>query len=102
MAEMSIKDISKRLHASRPGTQADKEVRLAYSSVFSGDLNRKVLTRILVELHFFNELKTEEEVALHNYAVRLLNQCGVLTAENVPAIVNAIMNISQKPGEKNE
>jgi len=44
--------------------------------VFGSEDGRRVLTKILTDLHFFSRCETEEEVALSNYAKQLLSYFG--------------------------
>lgn len=78
----------------------EKEIQKDYRSVFTSREGRKVLTHMLAELHFFDELQlTDEEIMLSNYAKRLLSHIGVWKGMNVQEIVNAFIDI-KKGGEK--
>lgn len=68
-------------------------VKLDYRSTFDTDVGRRVLTHMLTELHFFDEVVSEEEVTLSNYARRILNHLGILRGERIPDIVNYLMSI---------
>lgn len=68
-----------------------------YRSVFTSRTGRKVLTHMLAELHFFDEIQlTDEEIILSNYAKRLLNRIGIWKGLNVGEIVNAFLDIKKK------
>jgi len=74
--------------------KAEKEIIEAYRRVFTSGAGRKVLGHMLVELNFFDEiLNTEEERARSNYARKLLNRIGILNAENIPRVVDALLGV---------
>jgi len=55
--------------------------RNRYRNVFSTPHGKVVLADILLELRFFQEIKTEEDKFLSNYAKRLLHLCGGWSCE---------------------
>lgn len=73
--------------------RVEREVRNDYRNTFLTKAGRKVLTHMLVELHFFDTVSTEEEIALQNYAKNVLNRLGVLTAANVSRLTEALLNV---------
>jgi hypothetical protein len=79
------------------GETVEKDVQEIYRRTFDTDAGRQVLAHMLVELHFFDELVSEEEVALSNYARKLLNRLG-LRAEHIPEIVTQIISIKLEGG----
>jgi hypothetical protein len=62
---------------------AMRETQEAYRRVFSSADGRKVLTHMLTELHFFDEVVTDSELALSNYARRILYYLGVISAQSL-------------------
>lgn len=68
-------------------------VKLDYRSTFDTDVGRRVLTHMLTELHFFDEVVSEEEVILSNYARHILGHLGILRGERIPDIINHLMSI---------
>ena len=63
--------------------QIMRETTEAYRRVFSSVDGRKVLTHMLTELHFFDEVLTDKELALSNYARRILYYLGVINADTL-------------------
>ena len=59
-----------------------KQVEEYFRQVFDNDPGHRVLGYILTELSLFDHLDTEEKVANHNYAIHLLQICGVLQPHN--------------------
>lgn len=70
-----------------------EQVVLNYRAVFGDETGQRVLTHMLGELGFFNEIRTDnkdamfEEVILHNYAVKLLSRCGFWNEGNIQDVV---------------
>lgn len=54
---------------------SDKRDDLRY--IFQGKRGKRALAIMLKDLRFFDELHTDEDIALHNYAIRLLEQTGI-------------------------
>lgn len=77
-------------------------VKEDYRRTFNTETGRRVLAHMLVELNFFGESVSEEEVVLNNYARRLLYHLGVLRGENIPVIVAGLMNIKTHGGKNEE
>lgn len=76
------------------------QAQLVYRSVFSSAEGRKVLGMLLIDLGFFDEADTPEQVALRNFAKRLLNRLGLFELENVGKFVDKLFEIV--PKENNE
>lgn len=73
--------------------EEEKQVRNFYRNTFTTPSGRRTLAHMLTELGFFNTISTDEEAALHNYAKVLLAHLGILTAENVLRMSEALINI---------
>lgn len=79
--------------------QKQKEL---YRQAFSSVVGRKVLTDMLIDLCFFDEIEEEEGVSaeeknhLRNYATKLLRKCGILNGKNTELIVSALMKMPIK------
>lgn len=77
--------------------KSEREKRILYRQVFANKQNpagRAVLTDMLNELHFFSShLEGEEQVALNNFARKLLYNIGVWQEKNVYDITDAFMGI---------
>lgn len=95
---MSIAD----LLTGRKEKEQDEEVRKAYNLLFTSSYGQKVLAHMLVELHFFDEITTEEEQVLSNYAKRLLYRIGVLQGFNINLFVDAILRAPISPPDTDE
>lgn len=71
--------------------EAEKEIRRAYNLLFTSPHGQKVLAHMLVRLHFFDEINSEEERVLSNYAKDLLNTIGVWQGINVDHVVQSFL-----------
>ena len=72
----------------------EKEIIRFYRDVFGSEKGKLVLSHMLVELHYFDEIENQEEAILSNYAKRLLRHIGVLKGETVKAFVDRLMEIN--------
>jgi len=83
-------------------TLPEKLQRELYRRVLSGVDGNKVLTDILIDLCWFDEIESDEKISfeekayLRNYANKLLRKCGVIRSENVELITNALMKMPIK------
>lgn len=68
-------------------------LRSQYRNTFTSHAGRVVLGHMLAELKFFSTAMTDEEVTLQNYAKNLLAHLGVLDAENVQRITDALLTV---------
>jgi hypothetical protein len=75
-----------------------KNVRQAYRRVFLSRDGRVVLTHMLSELHFFDEVVGDQEIALSNYGRRILYNLGALDPKNLAdqSMVDALLAIPLK------
>lgn len=75
-----------------------KEIRESYRRVFSGYEGKAVLTHILSELHFFDEIIEGNEIVLANFARRLLYFLGVWDHKNLEdqSLIEAFLKIPLK------
>ena len=80
-----------------------KEVRESYRMVFSSYHGKAVLTHLLSELHFFDEVVEGNEVVLANFARRLLFFLGVWDSKNLEdqSLIEAFLRIPLKDYEGN-
>lgn len=73
-----------------------------YRQVFSTPQGTKVLTDILIDLCFFDEIEddnkvtAEEQMYLNNAAKKILNKCGVYQSKNVELITKALIKMPIK------
>lgn len=79
----------------------EDEVKRMYREVFGTRVGKEVLAHMLVELGFFNEIVTDEQKVLANYARRILKIMGVIQPKNINDIIESLMNISFGEEEKN-
>lgn len=79
-----------------------RDLRADLQDVFLGnDKGKRVLQFLMVEMGLFEEVISEEEVALHNYGVRLLNLLGVYEPWQIRGIVQKLSELPRsQPGEK--
>lgn len=68
------------------------ELEAAFTATFSTPVGVEVLTRMLHDLCFFQEALTEEQVALNNYAKRLLSYMGEWREGNGHQLAVRIVN----------
>lgn len=69
----------------------------AYRSVFHTPEGKQVLAHLLTDLGLFNELEPSEyEVAQHNAGIKILQRLGIIRAENIQSIIDALMNLPVK------
>lgn len=77
--------------------KSDRDKRILYRQVFASRQNpagRAVLTDMLNELYFFSShLENDEQVALNNFARKLLYNIGVWQERNVYDITEAFLGI---------
>lgn len=82
------------------------EVRSLYRKVFGTKDGKKVLAYILTDLGFGNEIKSEEQSVLNNYAIRLLEMTGAFHEGNVFALTDKLLSLpvwkETKPKEYNK
>jgi hypothetical protein len=71
--------------------EKEEEVRKAYNLLFTSPHGQKVLAHMLVRLHFFDEIVSEDERILSNYAKDLLNLIGVWQGINVDYVVQTLL-----------
>ena len=71
--------------------EKEEEVRKAYNLLFTSPHGQKVLAHMLVRLHFFDEIVSEDERILSNYANDLLNLIGVWQGINVDYVVQTLL-----------
>ncbi len=75
-----------------------KEIRESYRRVFAGQEGKAVLTHLLSELHFFDEVVDPGEIALSNFARRVLFFLGVWDHKNLndQSLIEAFLKIPIK------
>lgn len=66
-----------------------------YRRLFETEIGRRVLSHMLGELKFFPEAITEEDVALQNYARRLLMNIGIWDKGNALNITQSLLYASR-------
>ena len=74
--------------------KADAEWTTLYKNLFTcpgGDL---VLSHMLGQLHFFDEVVTPEEMALKNFATKMLHRLGIFTQEKAVLATQQLLKIS--------
>ena len=79
-----------------------EDVTKYYQNTFTTKSGRKVLAHMLAELKFFSTVQTEEEIALQNYAKNLLSNLGILTADNVSRLTEALLTVPPKDHKPKE
>jgi len=82
-----------------------EEMRSKYRAVFDTPMGAEVLNHMLFEMHFFSdEIQHPYEIALSNYAKRLLWYIGIWDTEYIdnPKLVNKIMELPLIPEAKKD
>lgn len=83
-----------RRQAVRARLDEKRKLRELYRRTFSGPFGRQVLAHMLVELGHFNTVAGDpKEVALQNYAKRVLNILGVWDAGQVENVVANLLDM---------
>ena len=73
-----------------------------YRRVLSSVDGRMVLTDILIDLCFFDEIEDNEKVSfeerayLRNAATKILRKCGIINSANVGQITEALFKMPRK------
>jgi hypothetical protein len=86
-----------KIHRDQP-VDPIKEIRESYRRVFMNRDGQAVLTHILSELHFFDEVVEGNEVVLANFARRLLYFIGVWDSKNLEdqSLIQSFLRIPLK------
>jgi hypothetical protein len=87
----------------KPEKEPLKDIREAYRRVFSTHDGKMVLTHLLSQLHFFDEVVDSHEIALSNFSRRLLYFLGVWDSKNLndQSLIEAFLRIPEKDEEGN-
>lgn len=92
----SITEKYKELRSLLAGKEIARDrMREDYYLTFCTPHGRRVFTKMLIDLHFFDGAVGKEEIALSNYARRLLFDMGVLTDANVDNLVSAFVKFAE-------
>jgi hypothetical protein len=70
-----------------------KKIRDIYRETFSSGTGKKALLFILSDLGFFDQTSDETSQALRNFAVRLLEQMGMLHENNAEVMVDQLFKL---------
>lgn len=73
-----------------------------YRLMFEGSHGTKVLTHLLYEMHFCEEVESPEEVARRNVLVRMLHHAGILTEENLKLLADKLLEVGRLSNKKEE
>lgn len=66
----------------------------AYRNTFSSEEGREVFCHMMLELGFFEaSASTPEDIALGNYARRLLHRVGILQDQNIRGIIDSLFKL---------
>lgn len=74
----------------------DDNTTVFYRRCFSTDDGQRVLSNMLLEAGFFEELKTSEEQAVENFMKVVLTKCGSYGVNNLPEYVRNLMNMKME------
>jgi hypothetical protein len=77
-----------------PISSEEEKIRDIYRTTFSSPEGREALMYILTDLGFFDATKDDVGQALRNFAVRLLEQMGILHETNAEHIVEQFFKLA--------
>jgi hypothetical protein len=84
-------------------TKDYETLQLLYRKVFGTPEGQIVIAHMLTELHFFDEIiEDPEEIALSNYARRLLMHCRIWNELNVSDLVDKFFGIAPRFPEETD
>jgi len=90
-----------RLHQALQENAEISELRQTYRNVFSSPEGQEVLYYMLVDLSFFDETVEEKSIHLKNYAIRLLEDIGIMHEINGFRLVQKMFELPlYKPDRK--
>lgn len=76
-------------------TKDQRAIRQLYRSVFNGESTKaegqELLAHLLVDMGYFNEIETEEERILHNYAQKIVKRVGIIQADTIDQYVAKLL-----------
>jgi len=76
------------------------QLRIDYRTCFSGGSGKMVLTDLLMEAGFFDDdLKTTEELAVENFAKKILHKMGVYDKKDLSQQVRFVDKLLELPVE---
>lgn len=75
--------------------KSDREQIAVYRACFSTGSGKMVLSHLLTEAGMFDDnLKTSEEIAVENFAKKILKNLGILeVSEKIPEYVNKLFEL---------
>ena len=77
--------------------------RARIRSAYDTEVAREQLARLLVNCKVFSRVKNEQEMALHNLGISMLEDMGMLDIGNIESIVNMLLSLPLvNSGEKEE
>lgn len=74
------------------------EIRIWRNVFLSSNDSKRVLAEMLAELHLFDRVEGDGDIALQNYAKWLLFRLGIYTDNNIYEIVEKLSEISYNNG----
>jgi hypothetical protein len=73
-----------------------------YFLCFSTVPGRKVLAHLLTDLHFFDEVESDQEVIEQNIARRILHNVGAFHVEQIDNITGMLIKIAENAQRRRE
>ncbi|MFH1742508.1 MAG: hypothetical protein ABIH23_26180 [bacterium] len=87
---MSLREWGNRLLGKRP-----LETILTYRAAFSrSEEGRQVLAWLLENAGFMKTIETDEQVQIHNYGIRLLENMGMTQGVNYKRLVDMLLTLT--------
>lgn len=81
----------------------DDETRIYLRKCFNTPEGKRTLGWLLANSGYFDDnTKTTEQVAVVNFAKKILKEMGIYSLENISSYVEGIMNIPVKPEKGKE
>jgi hypothetical protein len=96
MAEAKKSPIVELYESLRGKSQEPDKLAEAYFLTFSSPHGQAVLAHLLVQLHVFDEVQSDEEMVLSNFGKRLLGYIGIICEDNVKDIVKMYVFMVKK------
>lgn len=98
MSNLSYSELKSMVVGDKPPEDVMEDYRLTFGT----DAGKRVLSHMLVELNFFDEASSEEEVIRRNYAAHLLRHLGIFRAHAVSDVVSKLLTVDVYGGKRNE
>jgi len=66
-----------------------------YRLMFDSPHGHKVLAHMLYDMHFIEEVETQEEISRRNTLTRILHHAGILTEKNIKLLAQKLLEVGR-------